>query len=963
MVTNVELDHHSRWALARRAARGLPRASREPARGLALPARRGARPRSPASAAGRWRFDADAPGPGARRCAVPGRHNLLNARAALAALELAASSSSRRRAALPRFPGMLRRLELQGRTRRAPRSTTTTPTTRPRSRRRSRRCASSRPRRLIAVFQPHLYSRTKALAERFGAALAAADEVGVLDVYPAREQPVGELAGVSGLAVARAAADHAGGRPVLVAARRATAPSARSRPRLGEGDLLVTIGAGDIFELADALVETTAREPPDDAPGRSRARLPAGAADDRARGRAGRPVRPPGRRGGARASCSRWAAARGGRRSGWSARARTSWSPTTGIAAWSLKLDGELSAIEREGTRVVCGGGARLPSAAAKAAGWGLAGLEFGINIPGTVGGAVRMNANAYGGELGAGARVGRRLHRRRASSAATPGELGFAYRRSNLRPGEVVSRASFRLAEGDAGGDQGRRSPRCAASAARRSRRGSRPSARPSRTPTDDPAPRGGPPASCSRRRAAAGSRSAAPASPTKHANFVENAGERDDRRRPRADGRGPPPRPRALRGRARARGPGARRGRVARGLGSARLTRFVTSWAGAGPGSANHPRVSTPAATPAGKRRATARTGPPRGDRRRRPVRAKRRRRRAPKAQRPATARDRRSGAAPAAPRRAAAPRAAGRGLPRAALRPCCAVLRSTVVAAAGAAGRGRLVAPWRSPTSAGSATPRWSPSRRQGGGRRAAPTASRSSRALTDAARGMTTLHVQTDRLESAVREFPTVASVSADPSFPHGLTIHVTERQPALVVHAGDRQVAGRRRRLAASRASTCNGPAAGARGRSAAGLGPPERRAARRGAGDRRRAGAAAPADRRRLASARLRDRGDAARRDRAALRNRADRATRSGRRPPRSSPTRQLTALTYVDVRVPERPAVGGVDPSPATTTDDVPRPEAMTASLRHSINGQLSTLGIEGLALHDSVPLRLSLR
>src|SRR5207244_3174423 len=66
-----------------------------------------------------------------------------------------------------------------------------------------------------------------------------------------------------------------------------------------------------------------------------------------------------------------------------------------------VKLDGQLSGIERQGTRVVCGGGARLPSAAAQAARWGLSGLEFGINIPGTVGGAVKMNANAYGGELG----------------------------------------------------------------------------------------------------------------------------------------------------------------------------------------------------------------------------------------------------------------------------------------------------------------------------------------------------------------------------------------------------------------------------------------------------------------------------------------------------------------------------------------------------------------------------------
>ena len=92
------------------------------------------------------------------------------------------------------------------------------------------------PKRLIAVFQPHLYSRTKALAERFGAALAAADAVGVLDVYPAREEPVGELAGVSGLDVARATADHAGGRPVwwlrdaADRAERTRRPAARGRP-------------------------------------------------------------------------------------------------------------------------------------------------------------------------------------------------------------------------------------------------------------------------------------------------------------------------------------------------------------------------------------------------------------------------------------------------------------------------------------------------------------------------------------------------------------------------------------------------------------------------------------------------------------------------------------------------------------------------------------------------------------
>jgi UDP-N-acetylenolpyruvoylglucosamine reductase len=116
-----------------------------------------------------------------------------------------------------------------------------------------------------------------------------------------------------------------------------------------------------------------------------------------------------------------------------------------GVRGLVLKLAGELASFERDGERVLCGGGARLPSAAAKAAGWGLAGLEFGINIPGTVGGAVRMNANAYGGELArclewVDVATADGAHRR------VPGELGFSYRRSNLGPREIVARASFAL-------------------------------------------------------------------------------------------------------------------------------------------------------------------------------------------------------------------------------------------------------------------------------------------------------------------------------------------------------------------------------------------------------------------------------------------------------------------------------------------------------------------------------------
>ena len=120
-----------------------------------------------------------------------------------------------------------------------------------------------------------------------------------------------------------------------------------------------------------------------------------------------------------------------------------------GFHGLAIKLDGDLATIERDGERILCGGGARLPSAAAKAAGWGLSGLEFGINIPGTAGGAVRMNANAYGGQL---ARVldWVEVSTPSGSERRTPDQLGFSYRRSNLRAGEVVARASFRLRPGD---------------------------------------------------------------------------------------------------------------------------------------------------------------------------------------------------------------------------------------------------------------------------------------------------------------------------------------------------------------------------------------------------------------------------------------------------------------------------------------------------------------------------------
>jgi UDP-N-acetylmuramate--alanine ligase len=251
VVTNVELDHHSRWA-SRVALMGAFRRFCAAARGLALPADRDLD--ELVGEQGVVRFDVDGPGP-PLELPVPGQHNLLNARAALAALELAGFELGPAARALASFTGIRRRLELKGHRDGAViyDDYAHHPTEVAAALAALRELA---PRRLIAVFQPHLYSRTKALAWRFGEALAAADEVAVLDVYAAREEPVGPLAGVSGLDVARAAADHASGRPVwwLVDTDRAAQALV---PRLREGDLLVTIGAGDVFKLAETLVTNT----------------------------------------------------------------------------------------------------------------------------------------------------------------------------------------------------------------------------------------------------------------------------------------------------------------------------------------------------------------------------------------------------------------------------------------------------------------------------------------------------------------------------------------------------------------------------------------------------------------------------------------------------------------------------------------------------------------------------------
>ncbi|MBK5233059.1 MAG: UDP-N-acetylmuramate--L-alanine ligase [Thermoleophilia bacterium] len=250
VVTNIEMDHHSRWnglaELRSAFAEFVAKAD-----GVALPSAETAMTEA-LSGKRVTGFDLESPGPETIALVVPGDHNVLDARAAIAALDLAGIDSDAGAKALSDFPGVKRRLEFKGTSRgaRIYDDYAHHPTEVKASLTALRQLG---PDRLIAVFQPHLYSRTKVFSEAFGAALAVADEIFVLDVYPAREEPVGPFEGVSGLDVLRAAADRAGGRTVWWTPDLDSAEAAVG-DRLGEGRILVTLGAGDVTKLSDRLV-------------------------------------------------------------------------------------------------------------------------------------------------------------------------------------------------------------------------------------------------------------------------------------------------------------------------------------------------------------------------------------------------------------------------------------------------------------------------------------------------------------------------------------------------------------------------------------------------------------------------------------------------------------------------------------------------------------------------------------
>ena len=271
VVTNIELDHHVRFAsldelrqLFAEWATELPQSGTLVAHeSVTLPTQ--ATVVRYGDGEVEWQVSAVEQGGGRTGCwlrtpdGVPvhvslelaGAHNALNAAAAIAALHAAAGvQAADAAAALAGFTGVGRRFELRGRRAGAwivddyahhPTEVAAT-------------IAAARawtPGRVVVCFQPHLYSRTEALARDFGAALSAADEVVVTEIYAAREQP---LEGVTAKLVVDAVSELRPGMPL--AYQPGVEASARFlASRIRAGDMVLTVGAGDVRRVGDLLLE------------------------------------------------------------------------------------------------------------------------------------------------------------------------------------------------------------------------------------------------------------------------------------------------------------------------------------------------------------------------------------------------------------------------------------------------------------------------------------------------------------------------------------------------------------------------------------------------------------------------------------------------------------------------------------------------------------------------------------
>ena len=396
--------------------------------------------------------------------AVPGRHNAENAVAALVAARELGVSPEAGAESLQRFAGVSRRFEFRGTHKGAvfiddyahhPVEIEAAIAA----------AQELNPERIICVFQPHRYSRTKHLWQDFGPSFAGVDSLIVCEIYASDEMP---LPGVTGDLVSKAAAEANPGIAVMWLPQLRDAVLALE-DELRPGDLCLVLGAGDVHLVIDEVMH---REPavPADLPMTAepvwsetaeeviQSLLPDFPVEENwplglnTAYRVGGP---------ARFSVlvkNRLELAHLAKRMAGAeiqvlvlGKGSNMLVADSGFDGLVIRLGGEFSDFEIAENRLHAGGACALPTAARRSVAAGLTGFEWAAGVPGTVGGGVRMNAGGHGADISDSILTATCFDLRAGLLRTIAAEdLDLAYRCSAVLPHEVICDASFALSPGD---------------------------------------------------------------------------------------------------------------------------------------------------------------------------------------------------------------------------------------------------------------------------------------------------------------------------------------------------------------------------------------------------------------------------------------------------------------------------------------------------------------------------------
>ena len=311
--------------------------------------------------------------------------------------------------------------------------------------------------RVIAAYQPHRYSRTEALGATFAESFRGVDHLVLTDIYPSGEQP---REGVTGRIVYDAVVEAC---PDLSVSWQPTLDdvTAHLAATLGPGDLCLTLGAGDLTTVPDQVLEQLRAR--SDVSVDWLVQLAPAIADTHIEFNA--PVGPltTYRVGGAALAVVHVGSSADLLAIVEAARAHST--PLLPLGKGSnmlvadrgfrgivIALSGEFDLIDISGRDVTMGAAVSLPVAARRTAAHGLRGFEWAVGVPGSIGGAVAMNAGGHGSDMAATVTSASGIDLTTGQSfVRTIDELGFGYRHSSITGTELVTNVQMVLTQGDA--------------------------------------------------------------------------------------------------------------------------------------------------------------------------------------------------------------------------------------------------------------------------------------------------------------------------------------------------------------------------------------------------------------------------------------------------------------------------------------------------------------------------------